>query len=220
MVEYGEAWYVQKRFHLARSRDEIPDLLLLLQHPHVYTLGRRTSEFIRTSYYGNNLPQLPVYHSDRGGGATYHGPGQIVGYPILKLSLHTRDYYHYLRMLEEVIIRTLKDFCIHGERREGLTGVWTDKYKIASIGIRIIKGITMHGFALNVNNDLSYLQYIIPCNMKDIKITSMERLLQRRVLIEEVEDRLIYHFEKIFNLSQTTGYYDLCHCFKFKKKLK
>ncbi len=220
MVEYGKAWDIQKRFFLARSRNEVPDLLLLLQHPPVYTLGRRTFRFVNPSCGQDSSTSIPVYHTDRGGGATYHGPGQIVGYPILRLSLYTRDYHHYLRMMEEVIIRTLKDFAIHGQRRKGLTGVWIDELKIASIGVRISKGVTMHGFALNVNNDLSPFEYIIPCNMDNIKITSMKELLGKGVSIKNVEGRLINHFQSIFRLIQDKGHYDLCHCFIFKKEIK
>lgn len=197
LVEYGKAWALQRRLFFERSRDRIHDVLLLLQHPPVYTFGRRSIK--EQPFLVEGFPlQVSIYHVDRGGGATFHGPGQIVGYPILKLNSYTTDYHSYLRMLEEVMIRTLKDFHINSGRRAGYTGVWTDSGKIGSIGIRIVKGVTMHGFSLNVNNDLSFFEWIIPCNLKDVKITSMLEIIKQEPCLDRVNERLVYHFEDVF----------------------
>lgn len=177
-VEYGKAWQLQRNLFSARSLDKIDDVLVLTQHPPTYTIGRRGNtnqlliteeELMRRGY--------SVYKVDRGGAVTYHGPGQIVCYPILGMKSYTEDYYEYLRMLEEVMIRTLNELGIYAGRRTGFTGVWVKGEKIGSIGVRIVMGYTMHGFSLNVNNDLSPFSMIIPCNIQDVKMTSISRVL-------------------------------------------
>lgn len=198
-MEYGKAWRLQKELFHARSREEIIDTLILLQHPPTYTFGRRSQQGqpILEEKSGEGVS---VYWVDRGGGATYHGPGQIVGYPIIGLKLYTTDFHTYLRMLEDVLIGTLKDFNIEAQRLKCYTGVWVDGEKIGSIGVRIIKGFTMHGFSLNVNNDLSPFNKIISCNIKGVKMTSMSRILETSLKISEVEDKLERYFSSVFDV--------------------
>lgn len=205
MVEYGRAWELQKAILESRINNNIEDCLILLQHPPTFTYGRRYKEFNLTSnklYYENK--SFAVYKTDRGGLATYHGPGQIIGYPILKMSTYTKDYYQYLRMLEEVMIRTLSDYSIWAIRRNGYTGVWVNKSKIGFIGVRIAIGYTMHGFSLNVNNDLNPFKHIIPCGIQGVRITSISELLNADVDIKEVFDSLVYHYSDIFRVQMTS----------------
>ncbi|MFN3532285.1 MAG: lipoyl(octanoyl) transferase LipB [Candidatus Brocadia sp.] len=201
MVEYGKAWEFQKALLEARISGKIEDCLILLQHPPTFTFRRRYKEanlILNKKFYENN--GFTVYKTDRGGLATYHGPGQVVGYPILKMGAYTKDYYHYLRMLEEVMIKTLSDFGIVAERNEGYTGVWVNKAKIGFIGVRIALGYTMHGFSLNVNNDLSPFKYITPCGIQGVRITSIQELLNKNVNIKEVYDKLVNHFSDVFQM--------------------
>lgn len=203
-VEYGEAWEFQKALLAARISGEIEDCLILLQHPPTFTFGRRYKEgnlISHKGYYESN--GFAVYKTDRGGLATYHGPGQVVGYPIVKMSTYTKDYYQYLRMLEEVIIRTLSDFGIVAERNEGYTGVWVDKAKIGFIGVRIALGYTMHGFSLNVNNDLSPFMYITPCGIQGVRITSIQEILNKNVNIKEVYNKLANYYASVFQVHVT-----------------
>ncbi|OHB87367.1 MAG: lipoyl(octanoyl) transferase [Planctomycetes bacterium RIFCSPHIGHO2_02_FULL_38_41] len=205
MVEYGRAWELQKTIFESRINNNIEDCLILLQHPPTFTYGRRYKESNLTSnklYYENK--SFAVYKTDRGGLATYHGPGQIIGYPILKMSTYTKDYYQYLRMLEEVMIRTLSDYSIWAIRRNGYTGVWVNKSKIGFIGVRIAMGYTMHGFSLNVNNDLNPFNHIIPCGIQGVRITSISELLNADVDIKEVFDSLVYHYSDIFRVQVTS----------------
>ena len=214
LVEYGEAWEIQRELFHARSQSQIIDTLLILQHPPTYTFGRRSQagqliSSVETPKIPLNPPLLKgekgglnaaIFHVDRGGGATYHGPGQLVGYPIVELKSYTTDFHTYLRMLEDVMIRTLADFNIQSQRRSGYTGVWVNGEKIASIGVRIIRGFTMHGFALNVNNDLAPFDKIIPCNINDVKMTSISKISGTPLNIQEVEDSLIHNFASVFNV--------------------
>ena len=201
MVEYDEAWELQKTLLEARISDKIEDCFILLQHPPTFTFGRRYKETNLVSnkeYYENN--GFAVYKTDRGGLATYHGPGQAVGYPVIKMSAYTRDYYQYLRMLEEVMIRTLSDFSIEAKRNEGYTGVWVNKAKIGFIGVRIVLGYTMHGFSLNVNNDLSPFNFITPCGIQGVRVTSIQELLNKNINMKEVYDKLANHFSDVFHI--------------------
>jgi lipoate-protein ligase B len=192
---YDEVWKLQSRLVDARARDEIPDTLILVEHDHVITLGRRTSN-------ENLLPQsIPVYHVDRGGDATYHGPGQLVGYPIIKLSDH--DVHRYLRLLEEVLIRASRKYGINSERKQGHTGVWASGKKLASIGVAVNKWITFHGFALNVNTDLEYFGLIRPCGLDPSTMTSMKALFGREINLEEVKRTTESEFEEVFGLELT-----------------
>ncbi|MBE7447055.1 MAG: lipoyl(octanoyl) transferase LipB [Planctomycetia bacterium] len=200
-VEYGKAWELQKSLLEARISHKTEDCLVLLQHPPTFTFGRRYKEsnlILNKEYYENI--GFAVYKTDRGGLATYHGPGQIIGYPILKMSNYTRDYYQYLRMLEEVMIRVLADFSIAAERNEGNTGVWVNKAKIGFIGIRVALGYTMHGFSLNVNNDLLPFNYITPCGIQGMRVTSIQELVNKSININEVYNTLASHYADIFQV--------------------
>lgn len=199
LVEYGEAWGIQKELFDDRSQNEIIDTLIILQHPSTYTFGRRTISG-QPGLEENDINGTPIFRIDRGGGGTYHGPGQVVVYPVICLKSYTQDYHVYLRMLEDVIIRTLSGFMITGERLMGFTGVWVNGDKIASIGVRIIRGITMHGFSLNVNNDLRPFDYIVPCNIEDVRITSMSKVLGRTLNLSKIEEALIEHFAMVFDM--------------------
>lgn len=200
-IEYGEAWKLQKSLLDARVSGKIEDCLILLQHPPTFTFGRRYKEdnlITNKEYYGSL--GFAVYKTDRGGLATYHGPGQLVGYPIIKISTYTKDYYQYLRMLEDVMIRTLIDFGIAARRNEGYTGVWVDNAKIGFIGVRMSFGYAMHGFSLNVNNDVSPFNHITPCGIQEVRITSIQELLSTSVNIQEVYAKLTNHFSDVFQI--------------------
>ena len=194
-VEFGEAWQLQKSLLETRMSNAIEDCFILLQHPPTFTYGRRYKEdnLIANREYYENLG-FAVYKTDRGGLATYHGPGQPVGYPIIKISTYTKDYYQYLRMLEEVMIRTLSDFGIMAGRKEGYTGVWVDNAKMGFIGVRLAFGYAMHGFSLNVNNDLSPFGYITPCGIQGLRITSIRELTNSSVDMKKVYDMLVGHY--------------------------
>lgn len=200
-VEYGEAWELQKTLLEARISDKIEDCFILLQHPPTFTFGRRYKEgnlISNKEYYEST--GLAVYKTDRGGLATYHGPGQVVGYPIIKLDTYTKDYYQYLRMLEEVMIRVLSDFGIASGRNEGCTGVWVNKAKIGFIGVRIALGYAMHGFSLNVNNDLLPFNYITPCGIQGVRVTSIQELLNKNTNINDVYNTLASRYADIFQV--------------------
>jgi len=151
-------------------------------------------------FSSEDIEHAQIYWVDRGGGATYHGPGQIVGYPIIGLKDYTTDLHVYLRMLEEVMIGVLKDFQIESQRLKGYTGVWVGGEKIGSIGVRVIRGVTMHGFSLNVNNDLAPFDQIVPCNIRGVRMTSMSRILRTELILSEVEESLTDHFARVFDV--------------------
>lgn len=201
MVEYGEAWELQKALLDARVSGKGEECLILLQHPPTFTYGRRYKEdnLITNKGYYEGLG-FAVYKTDRGGLATYHGPGQVVGYPIIKISTYTKDYYQYLRMLEDVMIKTLIDFGITARRNEGYTGVWVDNAKIGFIGVRMAFGYAMHGFSLNVNNDVSLFNHITPCGIQGVRITSVQELLNTSVSMQEVYAKLANHFSDVFQI--------------------
>jgi lipoyl(octanoyl) transferase len=196
-VAYSDALEVQKQLEseVIEARDR--DYLLLLEHPHTFTLGRRSKDdgVLATAEMLRKLG-VEVFETNRGGKVTYHGLGQIVGYPIISLSPDREDVHRYVRDIEEVLIRTMADFGIDAFRIEGLTGVHTAEGKIAAIGVHIKRWVTTHGFALNVNTDLSYYNWIIACEGEPV--TSMSRLLDRDVDMAEVEDRIVENFEKVF----------------------
>ncbi|MBI1281159.1 MAG: lipoyl(octanoyl) transferase LipB [Anaerolineaceae bacterium] len=207
-MPYQQAWDWQNALADSRGRNETPDRLLLLQHPHTYTLG--------TSAHEDNLLFSPdelvkrgitVFRVDRGGDITYHGPGQLVGYPIIQLP-HASDTFRmdvigYVRNIEQVIIRTLADYGIDGKSIPGLTGVWVDtpagEVKVCAIGVRVnVRAVTKHGFALNLNTDLSYFDGIIPCGIRDKGVTSLAQLLGAPVDEALATQRLIRHFGSVF----------------------
>jgi lipoate-protein ligase B len=193
-VEYAAALELQNALVAARTRDAIGDTLLLLEHPHVYTLGRGAD----ASYITNATGAVPVHRVSRGGQVTYHGPGQIVGYPIVKLSGARRDVSRYLRKLEQALIAALRIYDIEAARPDGLTGVWAGARKIASIGVGIRRWVTMHGFALNVTTDLSYFDAIVPCGIEGCRMTSIAALRQPHVNVAAFADTLEHAFAAAF----------------------
>ena len=199
-VGYANALDLQKELEADVIALRERDYLLLLEHPHTFTLGRRSKNdgVLATAEMLRSLG-VEVFETNRGGRVTYHGIGQIVGYPVINLSPDREDVHKYVRDLEEVLIRTMADFGIDAFRIEGLTGVHTVEGKIAAIGVHIKRWVTTHGFALNVNTDLSYYNWIIACEGEPV--TSMERLLGREVDMAEVEDRIEENFRSVFEYS-------------------
>ena len=201
LVGYQEALELQRELVEERRANRIPDLLLLLQHPPVITLGVR-SETARANVVATSerLAELgiEVHETGRGGDVTYHGPGQIVGYPILDLRPDRCDVHKYVRDLEEVMIRTCADYGIAAGRIAGLTGTWVGAEKIGAIGIRISRWITSHGFAFNVRTDLDHFKLIVPCGISDRGVTSLERLTGRTIALDAVEDALVRRFSDVF----------------------
>ncbi len=203
LVDYRKALEVQKKTHLAKKCGKIKeDVLFVLEHPPTITIGRKGSiKEILADEIKLKKEGISVYHIGRGGKVTYHGPGQLVGYPVLDLTDYGKDLHLYLRNLEEVIIETLRDFSVPAGRRKGLTGVWVDSYKIASIGIEIKNWISLHGFALNINCNLNHFTLINPCGMHPSAITSLEKILGYSPPLEEVISRLTSHFARVFSVS-------------------
>jgi lipoyl(octanoyl) transferase len=218
LTDYAEAFALQKRVVAARKAGAIPDVLLLCEHPHVITQGRNGKrEHLLASDHVLRQKGVEFYETSRGGDITYHGPGQIVGYPIVNLAAIRRDVVWYVRMLEEVMIRASADFGVGAHRETGKTGIWvTDKIspqsaqrtqsagdtagKLGAIGVHISRWVTSHGFAYNVSTDLRFFDLIIPCGIADRKATSLEKLLSRRVDTNEAGSRLSQHFGEVFGL--------------------
>jgi len=203
IIDYKDAWDLQKNLFNSRYKKEIDDILLLLEHPHTYTLGKtadRENLVAADEYLERN--KISVYDIDRGGDITYHGPGQIVGYPIIDLTKWQEDTHKYLRAIEEVIIKTCAKFNLIANRDPKFTGVWIDDKKIAAVGIKVSRWITMHGFAFNVNTDLSLFDGIIPCGIRDKKVTSMQNELGLTMNINEVKSILLKNFTEVFEYSQ------------------
>jgi lipoate-protein ligase B len=199
-MEYGAAYKIQKEIEAARKQGAGADTLLLVEHPHVLTLGRRATESaVLASPETLAARGVALFETNRGGKATYHGLGQLVGYPIINLSPEREDVHRYVRELEEALMRTLADFRIESFRLKGLTGVHTARGKVAAIGVHISRWVTTHGFALNVNTDLSFFDLIIACEGEPV--TSMHELLGREELpLRDVEDRLIARFAEVFEM--------------------
>src|SRR6204780_1098640 len=204
LISYAAAYALQQQVVAARKRGDLPDVLLLCEHPHVITLGRNgKTANLRAS--DRLLAQMNVdfCETDRGGDITYHGPGQIVGYPILDLSEHRRDVRWYVQLLEEMMIRTSAEFGIVARRVEGRHGLWVDtaadeEEKLAAIGVHLSRWVTSHGFAYNVSTDLRYFDLIVPCGIADKRATSLERALGRSVNQTEAASALIRHFGEVF----------------------
>ena len=219
---YQETWeYQEKLFQeivqlkIRNRREELnletPNYLLFVEHPHVYTLGKsgNLSNFLLNE---KQLVELgATYHKiNRGGDITYHGPGQIVGYPVLDLENFFTDIHKYLRLLEEMVIRTLAEYDLEATRSKGETGVWLDvetplARKICAMGVRASRWVTMHGFALNVNTNMSYFNHIIPCGIKDKAVTSLQAELKREIPLEEVKEKLLKHFLDLFEAELIEG---------------
>lgn len=198
LVDYESALAIQKKTELAVKTGIQPDTLLLLEHPHTLTIGRRgDSSSILLDTEQLKARNVTLFETNRGGKVTYHGLGQVVGYPIINLSPDREDVHRYVRDLEEVLMRTMSDFGINAFRIDGLTGVHTERGKVAAIGVHIARWVTTHGFALNVNTDLSYFNLIIACDGEPV--TSMEELLGSEIDLSAVEDRLAVNFAEVFS---------------------
>jgi len=199
-IDYEKALAVQKETELLVKTHQQSDTLLLLEHPHTLTIGRRgDSSSVLLNEEELRARNVTLFETNRGGKVTYHGIGQVVGYPIINLSPEREDVHRYVRDLEEVLIRTMSNFGIDSFRIEGLTGVHTSRGKIAAIGVHIARWVTTHGFALNVNTDLSYFDLIIACEGEPV--TSMETLLGDTTELSSVEDRLIENFASVFSMT-------------------
>ena len=200
-MPYAEALAMQRELVEERRAGRIGDVLLLVEHPHVLTLGVRgdggRSHILAPAERLTAL-DVAVHEAGRGGDITYHGPGQIVGYPIIDLKPDRCDVHRYVRDLEEVLIRVAADYGIEAGRMVGLTGVWVDGEKLAAIGVRIARWITSHGFALNVSTDLDFFKLIVPCGIVDRGVTSLTALLGRPLDARDVEDHVIDHFAEVF----------------------
>jgi lipoyl(octanoyl) transferase len=201
LIRYAQALELQHRRVAQRKAGEIPDTLLLLEHPHVYTLGRNAKEE-NLLFSRERLAALgaEVFETDRGGDVTYHGPGQLVGYPILDLTCHRRDLAWYMRSLEEVFIRVAADCGVQARRLAGCPGVWVGDAKLVAMGVHVSRWVTSHGFAFNVSTHLSYFDSIVPCGIRDKGVTSLEKLLGRRVEMESVFPAVVGHFGAVFGL--------------------
>jgi lipoate-protein ligase B len=200
LCDYNEVWELQRRLVSQRANNQIPDTLILVEHPHVFTVGKAVPGKIPANVNG-----VPVLRIERGGQWTYHGPGQLVGYPILDLNIRGRDIHRFLWSVEETLILTLDEFGIKARRVEGKgkTGAWVGKRKIGSIGAAVRNWITFHGFALNVNTDMSYFSMIEPCGMPSSTMTSMKTELSEDVDFNRVKERLSGRFEEVFHFKLT-----------------
>jgi lipoate-protein ligase B len=228
LVEYGAAWELQRRVAAARKAGAITDVLLLCEHPHVITLGR-SGKISNLRVPDEMLRRMGVsfFETNRGGDITYHGPGQLVGYPILNLSEIRRDVAWYVRSLEEAMIRATSDFGVASKRVPGCTGVWVDvpagdaastasdpgkesrqckdEEKLGAIGVHLSRWVTSHGFAYNVSTNLRYFDLIVPCGIAGKRATSLEKLLDRRVEVKEAAPGIVQHFAEIFGLDPRTS---------------
>lgn len=205
-VKYGEALELQRRRATARMRGEVEDALFLLEHPPVITLGRgATREHLRLDEGRLEARGIEVWETERGGEVTFHGEGQLVGYPVVDLAHYGKDLHVYMRKLEEVLIRALCSYGIHGERRAGQTGVWVDGAKIASIGVHVSRWVSRHGFALNVSTDLRFFDLIVPCGLPDIRMTSIESLLGYAVPVHTVGEVVANEFGQVFHCAVRWG---------------
>lgn len=203
LTDYGEALDLQRVLAKARIRGELADdALILLEHPRVITLGRGGSTSNVTASQETLVQRgIQVVPVERGGDVTYHGPGQLVGYPILDLARHKQDLHWYLRSLEEVLIRALAIYGIGGTRLPGFTGVWVRGRKIASIGVHVTHWVTFHGFALNVSTELSDFDLIVPCGIEAVQMTSMVEEMERSCSVAEVADQVAHSFASVFHLA-------------------
>jgi lipoyl(octanoyl) transferase len=201
LVAYAAALELQRERVAQRKAGTIPDTLLLLEHPHVYTLGRNADPkniLVSREWLASRGAQ--VFTTDRGGDVTYHGPGQLVGYPILDLTQHRRDISWYMRSLEEVLIRTAGDFGIEAGRSPGAAGVWVENDKLVAMGVHLSRWVTSHGFAFNVNTDLRYFEWIVPCGLHGKGVTSLERILGEPVEMDLAITRVVEYFGAVFEV--------------------
>lgn len=201
--EYASSLALQRELAQQRLEGQIPDHLLLLEHPPVYTLGsagRKEHLLFPEEFFRQK--GADIFYIGRGGDVTFHGPGQLVGYPILDLRYYNKDVHQYVRRLEETILRTLKEYGVWAERKPGLPGVWVGEDKIAALGIEVRKWITRHGFAFNISTDLSYFQWIIPCGIPDKGVTSLKALRGEAPPMEEVSQKIVKHFVSLFGYTE------------------
>lgn len=201
LVPYADGLELQRRLVEDRKADRIPDTLLLLQHPHVLTIGVKKDGRNHIIAPADRLAALgvDVFETGRGGDVTYHGPGQLVGYPIVDLNPGRRDVHRYVRDLEEVMIRVCADYGLSADRVKGFSGAWIGDEKIGAIGVRISRWVTSHGFAFNVATDIDFFNLIVPCGIADRGVTSLQARLGRAPAMSEVEDRFIGHFAGVFD---------------------
>ncbi|MCP4123278.1 MAG: lipoyl(octanoyl) transferase LipB [Bacteroidetes bacterium] len=224
LIDYMSAWKTQEKYFEASVNRKLEikknpylslpnNYLLLCEHPPVYTLGKSGSEehlLLNREELLNR--SIDLIHNNRGGDITYHGPGQVVGYPIIDLDQFNADIKAYMRSLEEVLIRTIAEYGLKGERIDDATGVWLDvdkgplARKICALGVKTSRWVTMHGFAINVNTDLSYFNYIVPCGIADKGVTSMEKELGRPVDLEKVKARILHYFREVFNVEYSEDF--------------
>jgi lipoyl(octanoyl) transferase len=198
-VAYGDGLTLQERLVAERQAGRVPDTLLLLEHDPVFTLGRNArAEHVLFPEADLRARGFDVFETGRGGDVTYHGPGQVVGYPILSLAPDRCDVHRYVRDLEEVLIRTCRDYDVAAGRVPGMTGAWVGEQKIGAIGVRIARWVTSHGFAFNVSGDLSPFGLIVPCGLRGRGVTSLERMLGSPVRLDAVMDRLAFHVAAVF----------------------
>jgi lipoyl(octanoyl) transferase len=202
IVPYADALERQRHLHAQRVAGAIPDTLLLLEHPPVITLGKAFHpEHLRYAREFYAQQGIELHPTDRGGDVTCHNPGQLVGYPIFDVSQHGRDLHKFLRDIEQAIIDALREFSVEAHREAGYTGVWVGDAKIAAIGVKVTKWVSMHGFALNVNNDLRLFQTIVPCGITDRPVTSLQQALGRAVPMERVKNAVARAFEQVFRIT-------------------
>lgn len=199
LMDYQRSWDLQHQLWERRVKDELPDMILLLEHPHVITLGRRgnRSHLIASPEVLEEM-KIPLFHVERGGDITYHGPGQIVAYPILNLRNYEYRLIRYIGQLEEVVLSVLKDFRIKGRRDPLNRGVWVDQGKIASVGVAIKRWVSFHGFSLNYETNLKYFELINPCGLEGKKMTTMAKILETQVSRKRLIERISFHFRQIF----------------------
>ena len=198
-MDYQSAWYFQKEYHQKVLLGQAPDTLIFVEHEPVYTLGKNANE----NHLLQSAPKdAKVFNIERGGDITFHGPGQIVVYPILDLHRYKKSVSWYMRSLEEVLINVLVGYGIEAGLKEGLTGVWVGDEKIGAQGVRISRWVTMHGFALNVNTDLSYFSGIIPCGIFEYGVTSMEKILEEKLDITFVKQNVLRAFNDAFQMQE------------------
>lgn len=199
LESYEGAWELQRRLVKARQEERVDDILILLEHEPVITIGRAgDASHILASEDELQEAGIQVYRIERGGDVTYHGPGQLVGYPILYLEAHALGVSDYMHALEEVLILTLSDFGLPATRRAGIIGVWVGDGKIAALGARVERGVTYHGFALNVTPNLEHFALIVPCGLTDARVTTMELELGKPVALQLVRERLVSNFSDVF----------------------
>ena len=199
---YQQTWDMQKEMQSQRINNKIDDTVLLVEHEPVYTFGKNANENHLLQNYPENVK---VFHIERGGDITFHGPGQLVGYPIIDLHNYKMSISWYMCSLEAVIINTLNHYGIAAEHKKGLTGVWVKEEKIAALGVRISRWVTMHGFALNVNTELHYYDGIIPCGIFEYGVTSMKNILGTAIKMDEVKKLLIKEFNMVFHCKTDEG---------------